>query len=111
MIIIEDLIKEALVEYEYPIKYRRYSGKENTYITYFEINNFDDDYSEDKAETEVHSLQIDLFSKDELKNSKKYIQKALKAKFEGVTMLDLTEANSDINHICYRCYFYENKED
>lgn len=111
MIIIEDLIKKSLSKYKCPIQYRRYSGKENTYITYFEMNNFDDDFSEDKAETEVHSLQIDLFSKEEIKSLKKDIQKALKTEFDGVTMLDLTEVNSNINHICYRCYFYENKEE
>ena len=46
-----------------------------------------------------------------MKIIKKEIQKTLKANFEGLTMLDLTETNSKINHICYRCYFYENKED
>lgn len=109
--IIENFIEESLSDFKCPIKYRRYSGKEKTYITYFEINNFDDDYADDKAETEVHSLQIDLFSKEDVKKLKKDIQKTLKGNFEGVTMLDLTETNSDINHICYRCYFYENKED
>lgn len=109
--IIEEYIENSLNEYDFPIKHKSYDGKADTYITYFEMNNFDDDYSNDEAEIEVHSLQIDLFSKNDVKRIKKEIQKTLKANFEGVTMLDLTETNSKINHICYRCYFYENKED
>jgi hypothetical protein len=106
-----EIIENSLKQFGYPVMYRNYEGKARTYVTYFEMNNFDDDYSDNEAETEVHSLQIDLFSKDDINQIKNNIKNALKVYFNGVTMVDLTEANNCISHICFRCYFYENREE
>ena len=70
----------------------------------------DDDYSDGENETEVHSLQIDLWSKNDVTQLKKDIKQALKSKFEDVTYQDLYENDTKIFHIAFRCYFYEEKE-
>ena len=56
MINVNKLIIDTLKEFNIPIRYRLYSGSETTYITFFEMNNFNEDYSDDKNETNVHSL-------------------------------------------------------
>ena len=71
------------------------------------MNNYDEDYSEDINETEVHSLQIDLWSNGDVTQLKKEVKKALKAVFEDVTFTSLYEDDTKTHHIAFRCYFYE----
>lgn len=104
---INKLIIDTLSSLGYPIKYRKYSGSDTTYITFFEMNNTNDDFSEDIAETEVHSLQIDLWTKSDPTQIKKDIKQALKAVFDDVTFQDLYEEVTGIYHIAFRCYYYE----
>ena len=107
---INQLVEETLRNTGLEIKYRKYSGSNDTYITFFEINNYDEDYSDGMNETEVHSLQIDLFTKSDPTKLKKYIKQALKRNFEDVTYQDLYEVDTKTYHIAFRCYFYEEKE-
>ena len=108
---INKLIIDTLSSFNMPIRYRSYSGNESSYITFFELNNLDDEFSNDEEECEVHSLQIDLFTKEDPTNLKKEIKKALKTNFSEVTFQDLYESDTGIFHICFRCYFYEYKEE
>jgi len=117
---VNELIISTLSFLDVPVKYQEYKGTMingkmvivDTYITFFELNNIDDDYSEDEAETEVHSIQIDLWSKKDMTQFKKDIKKALKAAgFKGVTFQDLYEKETQIYHIAFRCYFYEEEEE
>ena len=107
---INNLIIKTLSPFKIPCTYRKYSGKEKTYITFFVVNNYDDDFSDDKEETEVYSLQIDLFSKEDVTILKKQIKEALKGIFSEVTYQDLYEDDTKTYHIAFRCYFYEEKE-
>lgn len=110
MINVNKLIIDTLKEFNIPIRYRLYSGSETTYITFFEMNNFDEDYSDDKNETNVHSLQIDLWSKTDPTSLKNRIKKALKTVFYNVTFNDFYESDTETYHIAFRCYFYEKEE-
>ena len=74
------------------------------------MNNLDDDYSDDTNETNVHSLQIDLWTKTDPTEIKRKIRKALKSVFDDVTYTDLYEDDTKTFHICFRCYFYEEEE-
>lgn len=107
---INKLIIDTLKPLGLDVRYRNYSGSNPTYITFFEINNIDEDYSDNENETEVHSLQIDLWSKNDVTQLKKDIKQALKSKFEDVTYQDLYEPDTKMFHIAFRCYFYEEKE-
>lgn len=107
---INKLVIEALKPLGIDTRYIKYSGKNSTYITFFEMNNMDDDYSDGESETEVHSLQIDLWSKSDPTDLKKDIKMALKSKFSDVTHQDLYEEDTKTFHIAFRCYFYEEKE-
>lgn len=104
---INSIVSSVLSNFNIPVRYRKYSGSEPTYITFFEIQNYNEDYSEDINETEVHSLQIDLWSKNDVTQLKKYIKQALKSNFEDVTYQDLYESDTKTYHIAFRCYFYE----
>lgn len=110
MININKLIIDTLKSLNIPIRYRIYSGDETTYITFFEMNNFDEDYSDDENETNVHSLQIDLWTKTDSTELKNKIRKALKNKFYDVTSNDLYEKDTQTHHIAFRCYFYDEEE-
>lgn len=107
---IDKLIIESLSTFTIPCKYQKYNGKEDTYITYFEVNNFDDDYSDEENETEIHSLQIDLWSKNDVTQLKKDIKQTLKSKFKDVTYQEFYEEDTKKFHIAFRCYFYEERE-
>lgn len=110
MINVNKLIIDTLKEFNIPIRYRLYSGSETTYITFFEMNNFNEDYSDDKNETNVHSLQIDLWTKTDPTELKNKIRKALKEAFYDVTINDFYESDTETYHIAFRCYFYEKEE-
>ena len=107
---INKLITDTLKSLNIPIRYRLYSGDATTYITFFEMNNFNENYSDDKNETNVHSLQIDLWTKSDPTNLKKEIRTALKNVFYNVTFNDLYESDTKVYHIAFRCYFYEEEE-
>ena len=107
---INKLVIDTLGPLGLDVRYRTYSGSNPTYITFFEMNNIDDDYSDNENETEIHSLQIDLWSKSDVTQLKKDIKKALKGNFEDVTYQDLYEDDTKTFHIAFRCYFYEEKE-
>ena len=68
---INKLIIDTLRPLGLDVRYRVYSGSNPTYVTFFEIQNYNEDYSEDKNETEVCSLQIDLWSKADVTQLKK----------------------------------------
>ena len=108
---INKLIIDTLRPLGLDVRYRVYSGTKPTYITFFEINNMDDDYSDNENETEVHSLQIDLWSKNDPTQFKKDIKETLKGTFEDVTYTDLYESDTRTYHVAFRCYFYEEKEE
>ena len=107
---INKLLIDTLRPLGLDVRYRVYSGSNSTYITFFELNNMDDDYSDGENEIEVHSLQIDLWSKNDVTQFKKDIKQALKRNFKDVTYQDLYEPDTKIFHIAFRCYFYEEKE-
>ncbi|WP_368244096.1 hypothetical protein [Clostridium tertium] len=107
---INKLVIDTLKPLGIDVRYRKYSGSNTTYITFFEMNNSNDDYSEDIAETEVHSLQIDLFTNSDPTQLKKDIKEALKGIFDDVTYQDFYEEDTKLYHIAFRCYFYEEKE-
>lgn len=107
---INNLIIKTLSPFKIPCAYRKYSGREKTYITFFTVNNYDENFSNDEEETEVYSLQIDLFSKEDVTNLKKQIKEALKDAFSEVTYQDFYEDDTRTYHIAFRCYFYEEKE-
>ena len=105
-----ELIEETLKNLNIPCKHITYNGKERPYITYFEANNYDEDYTDDEAETNTHSLQIDLWSKKDERDLINKIKKALKEVFYDVTYQELYEDATEIYHTAFRCYFYEEKE-
>lgn len=107
---INKLVIDTLKPLGIDVRYRVYSGNESTYITFFELSNTNEDYSEDRNETEVHSLQIDLWSKADVTQLKKDIKQALEEVFYDVTFNDLYESDTKVVHIAFRCYFYEEKE-
>lgn len=107
---INKLIIDTLRPLDVDIRYRVYSGSNPTYITFFEMNNMDDDYSDSENETEIHSIQVDLFSKSDPTDLKINIKQALKSRFEDVTYQDFYETDTKTFHIAFRCYFYEEKE-
>ena len=107
---INKLIIDTLRPLGLDVRYRVYSGSNPTYVTFFEIQNYNENYSEDENEIEVHSLQIDLWSKADVTKLKKDIKQALEEVFYDVTFNDLYESDTKVFHIAFRCYFYEEKE-
>lgn len=108
---INKYIINSLSELEIPISFREYIGNEKTFITFFEVNNLDDDYSDDENETEVFSLQIDVWTDDDPTDLKKKIKKILKnSGFYDVEYQDGEAIESEF-HVIFRCYYYSDLEE
>ena len=108
---INKLVIDTLKPLGIDVTYIHYSGNKPTYITFFEISAIDDDYSDNLNETEEHSLQIDLFTKDDPTELKNKIKKTLKGTFYNVTTADMYEADTKYYHIAFRCSFFEKIEE
>ena len=69
-----------------PISYLNYSGKENTYLTYYTWLDSPDNYFDDEHHIEIAYGTIDIFSKINFKNLVKAVKNKLKE--NGFTWTD-----------------------
>lgn len=108
---VNKLIINSLNKFNLPTTYIKYSGSQPSYLTFFLVNNYDDDYSDNNGEIDVYSIQIDLWSKEDTTTLKEEIKKELKKTFRDVTFQDLYEDETSTYHTAFRCYYYEESEE
>ena len=93
---------------------QHYSGKANTYITFFRYNRMAELYAENDEIATTHFFQVDLWQKengtDDLDETTLQIETALiSIGFMGFSAQDLYEDDTKTNHIAIRCNYTEDR--
>lgn len=73
------LIIETLKPLKIPIHFRNYSGKEDTYITFFTYLEQEEEFADNETILTGHYIHIDVFSKGNYNEIIKQAEKLLKA--------------------------------
>jgi len=85
-------ILQALSPLEIPVAFQTYSGKADTYITFFSYLEKAELHADDEEETSGQYIQIDLWSKKDYTNLVKQVHKQMKeAGFIKLNFYDLYE--------------------
>ena len=109
---INKLIIDTLKPLSIPIGFQRYSGKEQTYITFHEYIQAGEAFEEDEEKYTGHYIQIDVWSKGDYTALVKSIKELLKsAGFKRLNETDLYEPDTGIYHKGMRFYYLEERED
>lgn len=96
---INSLVIEALKPLNVPVSFQRYTGKENTYITFFEFLEQGELFADNEEKATGHYIQVDIWSKSdyvELVENVKYAMKA--AGFMKTYAADLFESDIKLYH-------------
>ena len=113
MIEIKDLIKNTLQPLNVPVKFQVYSGKEKTYITFFEYIGQSEAYADDEETETGHYIQVDIWSNDDYTAIVQQTKLLLKqAGFRRTYETELTENNNgtQIFHKVLRVFYCENND-
>lgn len=96
---IKEEVYEALNNLNVPVRFKKYIGDAETYITFFEYNNQVEECSEDIVEIEGHYIQVDIWSKVNYEQLVKSVKTAMKnAGFDFINGEDLNELETGLNH-------------
>ena len=94
-----DIVMDTLKGLNIPIQFQVYTGKEKTYITFFEYNMQNEEYSEDEIEVEGYYFQIDIWSVEDYTELVTNTKELLEANdFKFIDQEDLYEKDTKIFH-------------
>ena len=92
-----DKVMETLKELNIPVQFQVYTGTAKTYITFFEYNMQNEEYSEDEIEIEGYYYQIDIWSVQDYTELVVKTKKLLEANdFKFIDQEDLYEKDTKI---------------
>lgn len=112
MKLINALIINTLKPLNIPVGFQKYSGKEDTYITFHEYIASGESFEDDEEIFTGHYIQVDVWSKTSYEVLVKNIKKLLKEKgFKRLNEVDLYEKNTGLYHKGIRFFYLEEKED
>lgn len=96
---------ETLKELNIPVTFQVYKGTAKTYITFFEYNMQNEEYSEDEIEIQGYYYQIDIWSVEDYTELVARTKELLEAKeFKFIDQEDLYEKDTKIFHKGLRYY-------
>ena len=75
---INPIIERIFANYNVPISYMKYTGKSNSYLTYYTWKELPDDFSDDDNDIEIAYGTIDIFSKGNFKEIITDVKRILK---------------------------------
>ena len=103
---LNSLIISTLSPTNVPIVFQVYSGRETTYITFFEYNEMGISFAEDEEQTERRSIQVDIWSKGNYTALVKQVRKLMKdAGFTRNSGGEFYEEDTKIYHKVLRFYY------
>lgn len=112
MDLINKLVIDTLKPLNVPIGFQKYSGEEDTYITFHEYLQTGDDFEDDEEAFTGHYVQIDVWSKTDytelVKNIKSFLQLA---GFKRLDESDFYEIDTGLYHKGIRFFYLESKEE
>ena len=108
---INKLIINTLKPLSVPVYFQKYTGKNNTYITFYEYVESGEAFEEDEEVFTGHYIQIDVWSKDDYTALVKQIKDLLKTVgFKRLDEADLYEKDIELYHKGIRFFYLEEKE-
>jgi hypothetical protein len=94
-----------------PVVFQKYSGKDESYITFHEYLAMGEEYEEDEESLTGHYLQIDVWSKNDYTSLVSKVRELLlNAGFKRLNEIDLYEEDTRIYHKGMKFYFLEERE-
>ncbi len=92
-------IMEVLKALNIPVTFQVYKGTAKTYITFFEYNMQNEEYSEDEIEIQGYYYQIDIWSVEDYTELVTKTKELLEAnEFKFIDQEDLYEKDTKIFH-------------
>lgn len=107
---INKLIIDALKPLNIDVCFKRYSGKDDTYITFHEYFSGGEEYEDDEEIFTAHYLQVDVWSKTDYTSLVNEVKNLLKfAGFKRLNEADLYEEDTKIYHKGLKFYYLEER--
>ncbi|MCX7903042.1 MAG: hypothetical protein N2486_00880 [Caloramator sp.] len=107
---IRSLIVDALKPLNVPVSFQKYSGKDDTYITFHEYFETGEEYEDDEEKLTAHYVQVDVWSKNDYSEIvKKVKENLIKIGFKRLNEIDLYEEDTKIYHKGLKFYYLEER--
>lgn len=108
---INKLVLDTLKPLGVPVGFQKYSGKEQTYITFHEYHQNGEAFDEDIESFSGHYIQVDVWSKTDYTDLVDNIRALLlSAGFHRLEEADFYEPDTGFYHKGLKFYFLEAKE-
>ena len=108
---INKIIIDTLKPIKIPVSFQRYSGKSETYITFYEYFAEGEDYEDDKEAFTSHYIQIDIWSKSDYTEVVKKVKDLLiNVGLKRLNEVDLYEEDIKIYHKGLKFYYLEERD-
>jgi hypothetical protein len=105
--VINKLVVDTLSILGIPVSFQKYSGGENTYITFFEYLRQGESYADNLETCTGHYIQVDLWCKGDYTTiAKDILDKMKNAGFRRTTETEIYEEETQTYHKVLR-FFYE----
>jgi hypothetical protein len=105
---LNSLVVDTIKNLGVPVSFQNYTGKEPTYITFFEYNQQGEEYADDTEIGTGHFIQIDIWSKSDYIMLVESVKNSLiKAGFWRLSEIDLYENDTNIYHKGMRFFYLE----
>lgn len=108
MILINELIIDALKSLKIPVAFQRYTGIARTYITFHEYFVTGEEYEDDEEILTGHYIQVDVWSRSDYTDLVNRVKILLMNKgFKRINEIDLYENDFKIYHKGLKFYYLE----
>ena len=102
---INKLVTEALKPLKVPVSFQKYSGKESTYITFFNYLEQGEHYADNEEKATGYYIQVDVWSKSDYTEVVEKLENYMKAaEFTRTSAADLFEEDTKIYHKVMRFF-------
>lgn len=109
---INKLVIDALKPLGVPVGFQKYSGQEQTYITFHEYLQSGEEFVEDMEAFTGHYIQVDVWSKVDYTALVGNVKTLLMpAGFKRLDEADFYEADTGLYHKGLRFFYLESRED
>ncbi|MEQ8154498.1 MAG: hypothetical protein ABRQ25_06400 [Clostridiaceae bacterium] len=107
---INKIIMDTLKPTNVPISFHKYTGKDDTYVTFYEYLEAGEEFEDDEESLTAHYLQVDVWSKTDYSNLVKQVKDLLKnLGFKRLSEIDLYEEDTQIYHKGLKFYYLEER--
>lgn len=103
---INNLIVEALKPLKLAVHFQKYTGKDETYITFHEYFSGGEEFEDDEESLTAHYIQVDVWSKTDYTDLVDEVKNLLNnAGFKRLNEIDLYEEDTKIYHKGLKFYY------